>query len=145
MMQKHFVLCAGVLLLALLAGCSSTPKPPRGEKPIVRNMEVTGYCKCKKCCGWERTWYGRPVSASSGKPKKIGQTARGTKAKVGTVAADTNKYPFGTVVHVPGYGYGRVEDRGSAIKGEKLDLYFKTHKQALQWGRQQRQVTIWLP
>lgn len=134
-----------LILSLLLAGCASGPKPPRGEKPIVRTMEVTGYCKCKQCCGWERNWYGRPTSKGSGKAKKVGRTSQGTKAKVGTIAADTGKYPFGTIMQVPGYGYGRVEDRGSAIKGEKIDLFFKSHKQALQWGRQQRQVKIWLP
>ena len=145
MSAKYSLHVVVFLMLFVVSGCASGPKPPRGEKPIVRTVEATGYCKCKKCCGWERNWYGRPVSASSGKPKKVGQTARGTKAKVGTIAADTGKYPFGPIMHVPGYGYGRVEDRGSAIKGEKIDLFFKSHKQALQWGRQQRQVKIWLP
>ena len=129
-----------------LSGCASTPRPPRGEKPIVRDMETTGYCKCKKCCGWKRNWYGRPVVASGprgGKRKKVGQTASGDKAKPGTIAADTKLYPRGTIMYVPGYGYGEVEDRGSAIKGQHIDLYFKSHKQALQWGRQTRSVKIW--
>lgn len=85
------------------------------------------------------------MSKATGKPKKVGQTASGKQAKVGTIAADTSKYPFGTIMHVPGYGYGRVEDRGSVIKGEHVDLFFKSHKQALQWGRQTRQVKVWLP
>jgi 3D (Asp-Asp-Asp) domain-containing protein len=110
------------------------------------NMVATGYCKCKKCCGWKRNWFGRPVVASGpskGKKKKVGVTAAGTKAKPGTLAADVSKYPFGTVMWVPGYGYGRVEDRGSAIQGEHIDLYFKSHKQALQWGRQNVRVKVW--
>lgn len=109
-------------------------------------MVATGYCKCKQCCGWKRNWFGRPVVASGpnkGKKKKVGMTAAGTKAKPGTIAADTAKYPFGTVMWVPGYGYGRVEDRGSAIQGERIDLYFKSHKQALQWGRQTVRVKVW--
>lgn len=129
-----------------LSGCATTPHPPRGEKPVVREMETTGYCKCKKCCGWERNWYGRPVVASGpseGKRKKVGQTASGKQAKPGTIAADTKYYPLGTIMYVPGYGYGRVEDRGGAIKGQHIDLYFKSHKQALQWGRQSRSVKIW--
>jgi 3D (Asp-Asp-Asp) domain-containing protein len=137
-----------LVVLAVLPGCASAPKPPRGEKPIVREMEATGYCKCGKCCGWKRNWYLRPVIASGsseGAPKKVGRTASGKKAKPGVIAADTRIYPFGTVMYVPGYGYGRVEDRGSAIKGEHIDLFFKSHKQALQWGRQTRTVKIWKP
>jgi len=112
----------------------------------IRAMTVTAYCDCQKCCGWKRTWYGKPVYAYGslkGKRKKVGVTASGTDAKVGTLAADTSRYPFGTMMYVPGYGYGRVEDRGGAIKGDHIDLFFKTHKEALEWGRQQRQVRVW--
>nr|MBL0732678.1 3D domain-containing protein [Desulfobacterales bacterium] len=59
----------------------------------------------------------------------------------GTIAADTRFYPFGTRFYIPEYGYGRVEDRGSAIKGQKrLDLYFKSHQKALNWGRKRLDV-----
>ena len=55
----------------------------------------------------------------------------------GTIAADTDYYPFGTEVYVPGYGWGIVEDRGGAIRGpERMDLFFKSHKRALRWGRE---------
>jgi 3D (Asp-Asp-Asp) domain-containing protein len=66
-------------------------------------------------------------------------------AKHGTIAADTSLYPFGTLMFVPGYGYGVVQDRGGSIKGDKIDLFFKRHKQALEWGRVQKDVYIWLP
>ena len=111
-------------------------------------MVTTGYCKCKVCCGWRRTWYGRPVHAygpNKGRRKRIGITASGTKAKPGTIAAAPSRYPFGTIMYVPGYGYGRVEDRGRAIKGDHIDLYFKTHEQASAWGRKQKTVTVWRP
>ena len=74
----------------------------------------------------------------------MGITASGRRARVGTIAADTRRYPFGTVMYVPGYGYGRVEDRGGAIKGSKIDLYFRSHRQAKKWGRQQVEVEVWL-
>lgn len=61
----------------------------------------------------------------------------------GTVAADTAYYPFGTLLDIPGYGRGVVEDRGSAIKGpDRLDLYYRSHSRALKWGRQTVPVTI---
>lgn len=64
----------------------------------------------------------------------------------GTIAADTDYYPFGTRMLVPGYGWGVVEDRGSAIKGPtRLDLYFRSHTRALEWGRQKLPVEIWPP
>lgn len=64
----------------------------------------------------------------------------------GTIAADTDYYPFGTRMYVPGYGWGVVQDRGGAIKGpHRIDLYMKTHQEALEWGRQKVQVTVVLP
>lgn len=64
----------------------------------------------------------------------------------GTIAADTRYYPFGTEMHIPGYGWGRVEDRGGAIKGpDRIDLYFDSHSEALQWGRRKVKVEIHKP
>ena len=61
----------------------------------------------------------------------------------GTLAADTRYYPFGTRMHIPGYGWGVVEDRGSAIKGpSRLDLYYRSHSKALDWGRRKVNVLI---
>jgi 3D (Asp-Asp-Asp) domain-containing protein len=133
------------VLLLSLSGCHA--RPPSGAKEIRRELVATGYCKCKKCCGWKRTWYGKPVVASGpqkGKRKKVGVTASGAKAKYGTIAADTGLYPFGTVMQIPGYGWGKVEDRGGAIKGHHVDLFFKSHGKALKWGKQRKTVRIWI-
>ena len=63
--------------------------------------------------------------------------------KDGTLAADTNHYPFGTRMYIPGYGWGVVEDRGSAIKGpNRQDLYHWSHRGANAWGRRKVTVTI---
>lgn len=62
----------------------------------------------------------------------------------GTLAADTRVYPFGTRMYIPGYGYGIVEDRGSAIKGpHKLDIFFDSHSAALEWGVRHLEVVIY--
>ena len=50
----------------------------------------------------------------------------------GTIAADTQYYPFGTRLYIPGYGYGVVEDRGGVIKGmDRLDAFFTCYQKAL--------------
>lgn len=148
-----------------------------------RQMEVTAYCGCKKCCAWTRgRWrylklnvWNRYVSTGFRKGKHYdGRTASGTfprepnpglisvdsithpwmiPARIvqpwlilphkGTIAADTSYYPFETEIHVPGYGWGIVEDRGSAIKGaNRLDVYYRSHRKALKWGRQNIHVKI---
>ena len=94
-------------------------------------MEVTAYCPCKKCCGrgaMGLTASGRKVSYNGGR----------------FVAADSS-LAFGTQLCIPGYNGGRaveVADRGGAIKGNKLDVFFPTHEQAMNWGRQIVPVTI---
>lgn len=140
--------CTGALIvIALNAGCASI-RPPAGATAIESKLLITAYCQCQQCCGWERTWFGRAVYSSGpakGKPKRVGITASGTKAKKGTIAADLSLYPFRTIMHVPDYGYGRVEDCGRGIKGRHIEVFFSSHKKALEWGKQTREVNIWLP
>lgn len=52
------------------------------------------------------------------------------------VAADRS-LPFGTLVRVPGYADGEpvpVLDRGGAIRNDRLDVFFPSHDEALEWG-----------
>jgi len=132
----------------LLAGCSSIA-PPRGARETERTLTVTAYCSCPECCGWRRNWLWRPVYASgprAGQRKTVGLTAAGTRARPGVISADTSVYPFGTVMYIPGYGYGRVEDRGGAIQGpERIEVYFRNHTAARAWGRQRASVRVWTP
>ena len=94
-------------------------------------MEVTAYCPCTKCCG----------------PKAQGLTASGKRVSHNNgqfVAAD-RKFRFGTKLLIPGYADNQpveVLDRGGAIKGNKLDVYFASHAEAKKWGRQTLTVTI---
>jgi 3D (Asp-Asp-Asp) domain-containing protein len=145
LLLRFGVLCS---TFVILAGCS-TIRPPRGVPARTVTIEATGYCDCGQCCGWERVWWApcKTVYAygpNAGKPKKGGVTASGTKAHKGTIAADRRYYPFGTVMHIPGYGYGRVEDTGSAIQGPtRIDLFYGSHREALEWGRQRVSVKVW--
>ena len=84
----------------------------------LQTVVVTAYCSCPKCCG----------------AKAGGLTATGTKAQLGTIAADPSIFPFGTQLNVPGYGEGVVEDTGSRVKGFHIAVWFPTHAQAQAWG-----------
>ena len=81
---------------------------------------VTGYCPCEKCCG-----------------KTDGITASGAKAKANHTLAAPSTYNFGTKIQLDGYGTFVVEDRGGSIKGNRLDRFFNTHQEALNWGKKQ--------
>lgn len=87
---------------------------------------ITAYCPCTKCNG---KWAG-------------GITSTGVKAQSKhTIAVDPKKIPYGTKVIIDGHTY-IAEDCGGAIKGNRIDVYFDTHKEALNFGRQTKEVTI---
>lgn len=144
---RVLILLGVAIVWAAGSGCASHPKPPRGAQAFDREMTVLAYDAGPESTNWKRNWLGQKVVASGpnkGQRKKVGITASGTKAQPGTIAADTSYYPFGTVMYVPGYGYGRVEDRGGSIKGpDIIDVFFKSRKKALEWGRQKLRVRIW--
>jgi len=106
-------------------GTPSAPTEPAQDYTEVE-MNVSAYCPCEKCCG----------------EFADGITASGIPAK-GRLIAAPKKYSFGTRMDVPGYGTALVEDRGGAIKGNKIDLLFPTHQEALNWGRQYLTVKVY--
>lgn len=75
-----------------------------------------------------------------------GITYSGVKVKrdlYSTIAADLDVFPIGTILFIPGYGYGVVADTGSAIRGNKIDLYFETVEDVYeQWGK--KEVTVYV-
>ena len=99
--------------------------------PMVYKMRVTAYCPCSICCGrWADgiTASGEPVTTNGGK-----------------LVAAPRHLPLGTMVSIPGYNGGKpvpVLDRGGAIRRNRLDVFFPTHQEALEWGVQYLDVTI---
>lgn len=77
---------------------------------------------------------------------QYGITYSGVRVKrdlYSTIAADLNVFPIGTILFIPGYGYGVVADKGGAIKGNTLDLYYETVQDVYkQWGKRQLKVYV---
>lgn len=73
-----------------------------------------------------------------------GITASGVKVRENhTIAADWTILPPGTTLKIEGLPHiYTVEDRGSAIKGNRLDIYIADLEAALKWGVQERKVII---
>jgi hypothetical protein len=47
------------------------------------------------------------------------------------------------LLYIPGYGYGLVADTGSAIKGNKIDLFFLNKKEVYaNWGKKKVNVYV---
>lgn len=104
-------------------------------KPMT--VTATAYCSCPKCCG---VW-------SEDHPSRIGTdyeqtTYTGTEPTEGrTIAVDPDVIPLGSEVIIDGKIYV-AEDIGGAIKGNHIDIYFDSHEEALEWGKQEIEVTV---
>ncbi len=73
------------------------------------------------------------------------RTASGTAVHKGTVAVDRSVIPLGTRMYIVAsggivYGLAAAEDTG--VRGNKVDLYFDTYEQCIQFGR--RDCTVYI-
>jgi 3D (Asp-Asp-Asp) domain-containing protein len=88
------------------------------SKVYLGKYTLTAYCPCRSCSG------GHGSNTASGKKAKQGRT----------IAVDKRKIKLGTKIHMNGHTY-TAEDVGGAIKGNRIDVYFTSHKKALQFGK----------
>jgi 3D (Asp-Asp-Asp) domain-containing protein len=90
-------------------------------------MRTTGYCNCRRCAG---KWAGH-ATASGVMPRENH-----------TIAVDPRLIPLGTVVEIDGRLYV-AEDTGGAIKGKRIDVYYKSHRNASRHGVQFKMVKVY--
>lgn len=107
-------------------------KMVEGITPTIRTLNTTAYCACKKCCGNTK-----------------GITASGEKVQEWHTVAAGKEYKIGTIIYIPAFadqpngGWFVVQDRGSAIKNGKLDIYMNTHQTALEYGRKHLECYVY--
>lgn len=98
---------------------------PVKYKFMLEDVEMTAFT-----AGYEST------GKNPGDPQ-YGITSSGTTVSEGrTIAVDPAVIPMGWWVYIDGIGYRKAEDTGSAIKGNKIDLYINELEQAEKFGRQ---------
>lgn len=111
-------------------------KEEEARKPKLRSLgtfTLTAYCTCKKCCG-------KNSPEVTGKPSR---TRSGTSPVQGrTVAVDKNVIPLGTHITINGHEYV-AEDTGSWVKGNDVDIFFNSHREALNFGVQKAEVFVY--
>ncbi|MBR3173347.1 MAG: 3D domain-containing protein [Eubacterium sp.] len=97
----------------------------RSQYKKLGTFNASAYCGCASCCG------------SAG-----GHTASGTTPRAGrTIATDPSVIPLGSKVLIDGKEYV-AEDTGGAIGGKRIDIFFSSHSEALQFGRRSVEVSI---
>lgn len=114
-------------LVALLA--TASPAGAAG-RPLGR-FRITAYCNCRKCCG------------KAPSHPAYGITASGQRARWGVIVADWSVLPRGTRVRLACLpGTFIVLDKGGAIKGRRIDVWFSSHAAALRFGIHHN-TTVW--
>ncbi|WP_026693419.1 3D domain-containing protein [Peribacillus kribbensis] len=58
------------------------------------------------------------------------------------ISVDPKVIPLGSKVYVPGYGYAVAADKGSSVRGNKIDVFISNKSKALQWGRKTVKIKI---
>lgn len=125
-MKKLIILIEIIILILIIY--IAVPKQGNGAEPKYFILEATGYYPGPEC-----TY-----------PFDDGFTATGDVAGRGSVAIDDKNGPLrmGQMIWVEGYGIGKCNDRGSAIKEYKIDLCFDTLQEAKEWGRKLIKVYV---
>lgn len=121
---------------------AQAPKPaPQNGKPSLEGkrsmvMKASAYDLSFASCG------------KNPGDKYYGITATGTKARPGVVAVDPKVIPLGSKLYIESmdgtgsYGMASAEDKGGAIKGNRIDLFYQNRSDALQFGRRDVKVYI---
>lgn len=81
---------------------------------------LTAYCPCSKCCD-------QYASSPVNKTTALGVGCYGDI----TIAVDPKVIPYGTKVYIEDIGVRIATDCGGAIKGNRIDVYYPTHQEAL--------------
>lgn len=107
----------------------------KGTKANTVKTEKGTFSYSKKI-SMKSTAYTAGVESTGKRPGDAGYgiTASGMKAQRGVVAVDTKVIPFGTKLYIEGYGCAVAGDTGSAIKGNKIDVFVNTYAEARNWG-----------
>ena len=100
------------------------------QRESLGTYRLTAYCSCEKCCGvWAKNRPNGEVRGASGELLTAGYS----------IAVDPNVIPYGTEVIINGHTY-KAQDCGGAIKNKRIDVYFDSHEEALQFGVQYAEV-----
>jgi 3D (Asp-Asp-Asp) domain-containing protein len=106
---------------------STKAKKTSAKKYKTITVKATAYtANCKGCSG---------ITAIGLNLKK--------NPKVKAISVDPKVIPLGTKVHVEGYGDAIAADKGGAIKGNKIDVFYSSQTKALNWGRKTVEVKIY--
>ncbi len=103
-----------------------------GYKQVIKNVTLTAYSAGVSSTGKDESH------------PQYGVTSSGAKVTEGrTIAVDPKVIPIGWWVYIEGIGFRRAEDTGSAVKGNKIDVFFENGDYATRFGTK-RGYTVYI-
>lgn len=100
-----------------------TPATARGKEFYVSSTAYTA--DCHGCSGYTATG----INLKNNPNMKV-------------IAVDPSVIPLGSKVYVDGYGYAIAADKGSSIKGNKIDVFFGSKSEAYRWGNKRVKIKL---
>ncbi len=105
------------------------PKPMPAEKSVEKGQSLglfitSGYCTCELCSSGENITFGGTVPQANH-----------------TVSADLDLLPLNTKIIINDIVY-TVEDKGSSVAGNHIDIYYASHEEAVAHGVQEAEVFL---
>jgi 3D (Asp-Asp-Asp) domain-containing protein len=97
---------------------------PAPSETSLGRFTITGYCGCEQCSGGHNLTYSGAVPTPNH-----------------TISADLNYFPLGTKLKIDGVVY-TVEDKGSSVNGNILDIFYGSHEEALAKGTYTAEVFL---
>ena len=97
-------------------------------EPLILNCKLTAYCienYPHRCNDGDSTYTATMTNPTPGR----------------TIAVDPKVIPLGSEVIIDGHTY-IAEDTGGAIKGNRIDIVFETHQEALEFGVRYAEVEV---
>lgn len=113
------------------------PSSPAEQYDVIKTVEVlaTKYIKPKREDYETKKDYLNAIKING----KGEETATGTKPRIGTIAANLNRFPEGTLVRIEAADIplGIIEDTGATMRKNSncIDIFSVSKKDAEQWGR----------
>ena len=141
--KKVIVIVLAIIMafVAIITACNNNQNSNNTCQTNVTYQDEQGYVKLVP----RSTYHTQGnVYIQNGKHMKVGATAytndpitsTGTKPTEGrTIAVDPSVIPYGTKVYIPQFDRVFIaEDCGSAIKGNRIDIYMNDYDRCMDWG-----------
>ncbi|MGW6383439.1 LysM peptidoglycan-binding domain-containing protein [Peribacillus butanolivorans] len=110
----------------------AAPAEKAEKEKTVSNSESTNQSGIEKEITVRATAYTADCQGCSGTTATGIDLKANPDAKV--ISVDPSVIPLGSKVYVEGYGYATAADTGSAIKGNKVDIFIPNEQDAINWG-----------